>query len=237
MILIILLLLAGGIIYATFASNPMSFDDLIELRFLSSRRRHRDPERPDRTHAHRLSIALCQQQLSAWRVVIGQFFSDQRRMRGRLTDPRLSGMPLDGPGQDADHQGGDSIIVTGRASAAELCCGGDRARTRSPEFSPLDFAAQAARRSQLRAVSGRLSTAFSRQPVGLHGSVFSPSEGHSSSVLRFFRSAVDSRHSSCNRAGQPWTRWPSVSTWTGGLYLSAICFGQLLHLGIAEIHT
>jgi hypothetical protein len=30
--------------YATFASNPMSFDDLIELRFLPSRRRHRDPE-------------------------------------------------------------------------------------------------------------------------------------------------------------------------------------------------
>jgi hypothetical protein len=41
---LIILLLAGGIIYATFASNPMSFDDLIELRFLPSRRRHRDPE-------------------------------------------------------------------------------------------------------------------------------------------------------------------------------------------------
>jgi hypothetical protein len=37
---LIILLLAGGIIYATFASNPMSFDDLIELRFLPSRRRH-----------------------------------------------------------------------------------------------------------------------------------------------------------------------------------------------------
>ena len=42
--MILILLLAGGIIYATFASNPMSFDDLIELRFLPSRRRHRDPE-------------------------------------------------------------------------------------------------------------------------------------------------------------------------------------------------
>jgi len=42
--LILILLLAGGIIYATFASNPMSFDDLIELRFLPSRRRRRDPE-------------------------------------------------------------------------------------------------------------------------------------------------------------------------------------------------
>jgi hypothetical protein len=41
---LIILLLAGGIIYATFASNPMSFDDLIDLRFLPSRRRHRDPE-------------------------------------------------------------------------------------------------------------------------------------------------------------------------------------------------
>jgi hypothetical protein len=43
-LIILLLLLVGGIIYATFASNPMSFDDLIELRFLPSRRRHRDPE-------------------------------------------------------------------------------------------------------------------------------------------------------------------------------------------------
>ena len=42
--ILIILLLAGGIIYLTFASNPMSFDDLIELRFLPSRRRHRDPE-------------------------------------------------------------------------------------------------------------------------------------------------------------------------------------------------
>jgi len=43
-LILIIVLLAGGIIYATFASNPMSFDDLIELRFLPSRRRHRDPE-------------------------------------------------------------------------------------------------------------------------------------------------------------------------------------------------
>jgi hypothetical protein len=43
-LILIIILLAGGIIYATFASNPMSFDDLIELRFLPSRRRHRDPE-------------------------------------------------------------------------------------------------------------------------------------------------------------------------------------------------
>jgi hypothetical protein len=43
-LILIILLLAGGIIYATFASNPMSFDDLIELRFLPSRRRHRDAE-------------------------------------------------------------------------------------------------------------------------------------------------------------------------------------------------
>jgi hypothetical protein len=43
-LILIILLVAGGIIYATFASNPMSFDDLIELRFLPSRRRHRDPE-------------------------------------------------------------------------------------------------------------------------------------------------------------------------------------------------
>jgi hypothetical protein len=43
-LILIILLLAGGIIYATFASNPMSFDDLMELRFLPSRRGHRDPE-------------------------------------------------------------------------------------------------------------------------------------------------------------------------------------------------
>jgi hypothetical protein len=43
-LILIILLLAGGIIYATFASNPMSFDDLIELRFLPSRRRRRDSE-------------------------------------------------------------------------------------------------------------------------------------------------------------------------------------------------
>ena len=43
-LILIILLVAGGIIYATFASNPMSFDDLIELRFLPSRRRHRDAE-------------------------------------------------------------------------------------------------------------------------------------------------------------------------------------------------
>ena len=42
-LILIILLLAGGIIYATLARNPMSFDDLIELRFLPSRRRHRDP--------------------------------------------------------------------------------------------------------------------------------------------------------------------------------------------------
>ena len=43
-LILIILLLAGGIIYASFASNPMSFDDLIELRFLPSRRRYRDSE-------------------------------------------------------------------------------------------------------------------------------------------------------------------------------------------------
>jgi hypothetical protein len=43
-LILIILILAGGIIYATFASNPMSFDDLIDLRFLPSRRSHRDPE-------------------------------------------------------------------------------------------------------------------------------------------------------------------------------------------------
>jgi hypothetical protein len=43
-LILIIVLLAGGIIYATFASNPMSFDDLIELRFLPSRRRPRDLE-------------------------------------------------------------------------------------------------------------------------------------------------------------------------------------------------
>jgi hypothetical protein len=32
--------LPEALFYATFASNPMSFDDLIELRFLPSRRRH-----------------------------------------------------------------------------------------------------------------------------------------------------------------------------------------------------
>jgi hypothetical protein len=42
--ILIILLVAGGLIYATFASNPMSFDDLIELRFLPSRRRLRDAE-------------------------------------------------------------------------------------------------------------------------------------------------------------------------------------------------
>jgi hypothetical protein len=43
-LILIILLVVGGIIYAIFASNPMSFDDLIELRFLPSRRRHRDPK-------------------------------------------------------------------------------------------------------------------------------------------------------------------------------------------------
>ncbi len=43
-LILLLLLLAGAIIYATFASNPMSFDDLMELRFLPSRHRQRDPE-------------------------------------------------------------------------------------------------------------------------------------------------------------------------------------------------
>lgn len=38
-LILIILLLAGGIIYVTFARNPMSFDDLIDLRFLPSRRR------------------------------------------------------------------------------------------------------------------------------------------------------------------------------------------------------
>jgi hypothetical protein len=32
-LILIIVFLAGGIIYATFASNPMSFDPLIELRF------------------------------------------------------------------------------------------------------------------------------------------------------------------------------------------------------------
>jgi hypothetical protein len=44
-LILIIVLLAGGLIYATLASNPMSFDDLIELRFLPSRRRPRNPER------------------------------------------------------------------------------------------------------------------------------------------------------------------------------------------------
>ena len=43
-LILIILLLAGGIIYVTFARNPMSFDDLIELRFLPSRRRLGEPE-------------------------------------------------------------------------------------------------------------------------------------------------------------------------------------------------
>ncbi|HJV13604.1 MAG TPA: hypothetical protein VJ625_06895 [Propionibacteriaceae bacterium] len=42
--ILIILLVVGGIIYAIFASNPMSFDDLIELRFLPSRRRRRNPK-------------------------------------------------------------------------------------------------------------------------------------------------------------------------------------------------
>jgi hypothetical protein len=42
--LIFIVLLVAGAIYATFASNPMSFDDLIEFRFLRSRRRQRDLE-------------------------------------------------------------------------------------------------------------------------------------------------------------------------------------------------
>ena len=43
-LILIILLVVGGIIYAIFASNPMSFDDLIELRFLPSRRRRRNPK-------------------------------------------------------------------------------------------------------------------------------------------------------------------------------------------------
>ena len=42
--MIFIVLIVAGVIYATLASNPMSFDDLIELRFLPSRRRPRDPE-------------------------------------------------------------------------------------------------------------------------------------------------------------------------------------------------
>jgi hypothetical protein len=42
--MIFIALLVAGAIYATFASNPMSFDDLIEFRFLRSRRRQRDLE-------------------------------------------------------------------------------------------------------------------------------------------------------------------------------------------------
>jgi hypothetical protein len=42
--MIFIVLLVAGAIYATFASNPMSFDDLIEFRFLRSRRRQRDLE-------------------------------------------------------------------------------------------------------------------------------------------------------------------------------------------------
>ena len=42
--MIFIVLLVAGAIYATFASNPMSFDDLIEFRFLRSRRRKRDLE-------------------------------------------------------------------------------------------------------------------------------------------------------------------------------------------------
>jgi hypothetical protein len=41
---IFIVLIVAGAIYATFASNPMSFDDLIEFRFLRSRRRQRDLE-------------------------------------------------------------------------------------------------------------------------------------------------------------------------------------------------
>ena len=42
--MIFIVLIVAGAIYATFASNPMSFDDLIEFRFLRSRRRQRDLE-------------------------------------------------------------------------------------------------------------------------------------------------------------------------------------------------
>ena len=40
--LIIAILITVGILYATFASNPYSFDDLIELKFLKSRQ-HEPP--------------------------------------------------------------------------------------------------------------------------------------------------------------------------------------------------
>ena len=39
--MIFIVLIVAGVIYATFATNPMSFDDLIEFRFLRSRRRQR----------------------------------------------------------------------------------------------------------------------------------------------------------------------------------------------------
>jgi len=42
--MIFIVLIVAGAIYATFATNPMSFDDLIEFRFLRSRRRQRDLE-------------------------------------------------------------------------------------------------------------------------------------------------------------------------------------------------
>jgi hypothetical protein len=42
--MIFIVLIVAGAIYATFATNPMSFDDLIEFRFLRSRRRRRDLE-------------------------------------------------------------------------------------------------------------------------------------------------------------------------------------------------
>src|SRR6476659_1194637 len=38
-LIFVVILIVGGVVYATFATNPMHFDDLFELRFLPSRRR------------------------------------------------------------------------------------------------------------------------------------------------------------------------------------------------------
>jgi len=63
--LIFIVLLVAGAIYATFASNPMSFDDLIEFRFLRSRRRQRDLE-----YYNQLKSMILQGELSSdWRRV------------------------------------------------------------------------------------------------------------------------------------------------------------------------
>jgi hypothetical protein len=102
-LILIILLLVGGIIYATFASNPMSFDDLIELRFLRSRRRRRDPEHFEqlksmilpREVSHRVAGDESGPRQNTFEIAGGQASFDKEE----FADTRSSGTVLKGEGR------------------------------------------------------------------------------------------------------------------------------------------